>query len=189
MKIGIGINGSMRNLLGKVKSVYEKYYDKKVEGELTYDNLVELLGFEGSSELGEFLYVEAPMEIFGHAKESEGNIVRELNTLQSDNRELEFTILSDDISRAIPATHWFLAKYGSQIKNIKFYSGDNVDNLWDYFDLIFTDDKSIFNCKPENKLLYTIGDCPSVSPEFKLDKPSDFINLEIFKKEHDEERA
>ena len=44
MKIGIGINGSMRNLLGKVKSVYEKYYDKKVEGELTYDNLVELLG-------------------------------------------------------------------------------------------------------------------------------------------------
>lgn len=188
MKIGIGINGIVRDLLGKVKVVYEKYYGKKIEEDLTYDNLIELLNFKNFDELAEFLYVEAPMEIFGHAKESENNIIRELNKLQSDNHELEFTLISDDISRAIPATLWFLAKYGSQIKNIKFYKRDDVDNLWDYFDLIFTDDKSIFNSKPKEKSVYTIGECPSTE-EFKLNKPMDIVNLEIFKKEHDEERA
>ena len=151
--------------------------------------MVEELDFKNFDDLAEFLYVEAPMEIFGHAKESDNNIVRELNVLQKDNPNLELTFLSDDISRAIPATHWFLAKYGSQIKNIKFYDRNSVDNLWEYFDLIFTDDKSIFNSKPENKLVYTIGDCPTVSPEFKIDKPTDIIKLEIFKKEYDEERA
>ena len=189
MKIGIGINGIMRDLLSKVKVVYEKYYDKKIETDLTYDNLMEVLEFKSSDELAEFLYVEAPMELFGHAKEADNNIVRELNKLQSDNSELEFTLISDDISRGIPATFWFLAKYGSQIKNIKFYKRDNVDNLWSYFDLIFTDDKSIFSSKPEEQLVYTIGDCPSVSPEFKLNNPKDIINLELFKKEYDEERT
>ena len=189
MKIGIGINGVVRDLLSKVRNVYEKYYTKKIEGELTYDNLIELLEFKNYDELVDFLYVEAPMEIFGHAKESENNIVIELNKLQMDNPELEFTFISDDVSRGIPATHWFLAKYGSQIKNIKFYKRGDVDKLWEHFDLIFTDEKSIFNSTPKEKLVYTIGDCPSVSPEFKLKNPRDLINLEIFKKEHEEERT
>jgi hypothetical protein len=183
MKIGISINGIIRDLLTKIKSVYEKYYDKEISNPLTIDNLQEELDFKTNDDLIDFLYREAPMEIFGHAKEVDDNFIRNLNSLVMDNKNHTFTILSDDVGRAIPATLWFLAKYGCMVKNIKFYTRDTVDMLWDDFDLIFTNDEPIINSRPKDKLLYTFNGLNEVSSSYVLESPNKIINLEIFQTE------
>ena len=183
MKIGISINGIMRDLLSKIKSVYEKYYEIEIANTLTIDNLQAELDFKNNDDLIDFLYREAPMEIFGHAKEVDDNFIRDLNSLVMDNKNHTFTILSDEVGRAIPGTFWFLAKYGCMVKNIKFYTRDTVNMLWDEFDLIFTNDEPIINSKPEDKLLYTFNDLNKVDSNYVLESPNKIINLDIFQTE------
>ena len=184
MRIGISLNGVVRDLLGKIKVIHEKYYETKIENELSIDNLKDDLGFETDDELIEFMYREAPMEIFGHAKEVKNNLIRELNMLANKNKDFSFTFISDEVGRGISATFWFLAKYGCTIKNIKFYTRDKVDELWEDFDLIITNDDPIINSKPANKKLYTLKEIPGVDSETILESPDKIIELDIFKIEN-----
>ena len=125
------------------------------------------------------------MEIFGHANEIAPNFVRNLNELNGENsKEHTFTLISDEVGRGIPATYWFLAKYGCSIKNIKFYTVGSVDKLWEEFDLIITNDEPIIKSKPDNKILYTVGDTTDVDPEYRLKSAQKITNLNIFKKEN-----
>ena len=183
MKIAISINGILRDLLGKIKKVHKKYYDSDVEEDLNYDNIKELLNFKDQDELLEFLYREAPMEIFGHATEIKNNFIRSLNELAGINKDYTFTLISDEVGRGIPATFWFLAKYGCTIKNIKFYNIRQVNNLWDEFDLIFTNDEPIIKSKPVDKQLYTLNVSEEIDSEYILDSPDKITSLEIFKNE------
>ena len=180
MKIAISINGIIRDLLGKIKLVHQKYYDSDVEEELTYDNIIELLNFKDQDELLEFLYREAPMEIFGHATEVKSNFIRNINELVSDNKEHSFTLISDEVGRGISATFWFLAKYGCSVKNIKFYNIREVDNLWDEFDLIFTNDEPIIKSKPEDKKVYTLNISKDIDSEYILESPLEITNLNMW---------
>ena len=184
MKIAISINGVIRDLLSKIKKVHKKYYDSDVEEDLNYDNIKELLNFKDQDELLEFLYREAPMEIFGHATEIKNNFIRSLNELAGINKDYTFTLISDEVGRGISATFWFLAKYGCSIKNIKFYNIREVDNLWDEFDLIFTNDEPIIKSKPEDKLLYTLNKSDYVDPSHVLESPDKITTLKIFQKEN-----
>ena len=109
MKIAISINGIIRDLLSKIKVVHKKYYDSDIEEELNYNNIKELLNFKDQDELLEFLYREAPMEIFGHAREVKPNFIRSLNELAGTNKDCSFTLISDEVGRGISATFWFLA--------------------------------------------------------------------------------
>tara|TARA_R110002153_G_scaffold80947_3_gene205310 strand:+ start:6911 stop:7468 length:558 start_codon:yes stop_codon:yes gene_type:complete len=183
MNIAISINGILRDLLGKIKKVHKKYYDSDVEEDLNYDNIKELLNFKDQDELLEFLYREAPMEIFGHATEIKNNFIRSLNELVGVNKDYTFTLISDEVGRGIPATFWFLAKYGCTIKNIKFYNIRQVNNLWDEFDLIFTNDEPIIKSKPVDKQLYTLNVSEEIDSEYILDSPDKITSLEIFKNE------
>ena len=189
MRIGISLNGIVRDLLGKIKVVHEKYYETKIENELSIDTLSEDLGFDSDDDLIEFMYREAPMEIFGHAKEIKNNFIRDLNGLINDNKDFSFTLISDEVGRGISATFWFLAKYGCVVKNIKFYTIDKVDRLWEDFDLIITNDDPIINSKPDNKILYTLKESPGVDSKTILNSPDKIIELDIFKNENVEQQS
>lgn len=184
MEIAISVNGVIRDLFGKIKQVHKKYYDSEIEEDLNYENIKELLKFKNEDELLEFLYREAPMEIFGHATELENNIVRNLNELTSLNKNHKFTLISDEVGRGISATFWFLAKYGCSIKNIKFYNISEVDNLWNEFDLIFSNDEPIIKSKPKGKKIYTFNKVEDLNPEYILESPNEIKNLKIFKKDN-----
>ena len=185
MNIAISINGILRDLLGKIKKVHKKYYDSDVEEDLNYDNIKELLNFKDQDELLEFLYREAPMEIFGHATEIKNNFIRSLNELAGINKDYTFTLISDEVGRGISATFWFLAKYGCSIKNIKFYNMSEVEDLWGEFDLIFTNDEPIIKSKPVDKQLYTLNVSEEIDSSHILDSPEKITTLEIFQKDND----
>lgn len=185
MRIAISINGIIRDLFGKIKQVHKKYYNSDIEEDLNYENAQELLEFKDEDEFLEFLYREAPMEIFGHATEVTANFIRNLNELSSEHYpDHTITLISDEVGRGIPATYWFLAKYGCSIKNIKFYTVGYVEKLWDEFDLIITNDEPIIKSKPKDKLLYTVGESKKGDSEYRLESPQQITNLNIFKKEN-----
>ena len=144
MKIAITINGILRDVNSKIKYVFEKYNDTTIEDISSEDNLQEKLGFSSQTEVYNFLYVDASMEIFGHSKETEHNIFNQLNDLVMD-RDVEFFLISDELGKGVPATLWFLAKYGSLCKNIKFYTTHNLNKLLKEFDYIITKDKNIIS--------------------------------------------
>ncbi len=179
MNVAISINGIFRDLLGKIKEVHQKYYESEIDGELTDKNVKKKLGFKTTKQYLKFLYEEAPMETFGHAKESENNSFIHLNNFLMENKHLNVTLMSDEVGRGIPATLWFLAKYGSQVKNIRFITKDDKPNVWNDFDVIVTNDSDIIKNKPKEKVLITVN-CRGNST-FKVKKIREVFELSIFK--------
>jgi len=117
MKIGIEINGVLRDTIEKFKQVYEKVmidgnqpelsnqtyeldmsgnteenlvipeFNYEVISEVTSLNLMEHFRFKSKDEFFSFMYEESPMEIFGHSPSSEMTTFNELNDLYVELRD------------------------------------------------------------------------------------------------------
>jgi hypothetical protein len=126
MKIGIEINGVLRDTIGKFKTVYEKYMipndddiilktyrvgmsgdtinEEHVEDDFEYGviseptslNLLDHFKFKSSEEMFQFMFEEFPMEIFGHAMSSEINSFNLLNEFYIKNRDKHDIYLISD---------------------------------------------------------------------------------------------
>jgi hypothetical protein len=165
MKIGIEINGVLRNTLGKIQQEYEKWYidnpfkeesefEYKVKSDITTLNILEHLAFKDNDELYNFLYQEHTMEIFGHAGSVEPNGLLDLNSIYLDLRDKhEFIIVSDEIGKSKPASLFFISKFGSLIEHVLFYSEITMDNLWSNVDILVTANPKLLLNHPQNKTL------------------------------------
>ena len=95
MKVGITIDGVIRDFITKFESVYDKYYPAELdddeeeleelpERDIKSLNLLDYFEFTGGTKaLNEFMYVESSLEIFGHAGETKLNSVEHLNQLHN----------------------------------------------------------------------------------------------------------
>jgi hypothetical protein len=149
MRIGVEINGVLRDTLKKISEVYEKWYienpykDDEEKGEI-YSELESLdimkhLKFKDEDELYNFLYKEYTMEIFGHSGSVEYNGMNDLNDFYLDMREIhDIIIVSDEIGKSKPASLFFLSKFGCLIENVKFYSESTINSLWSSVDILLT---------------------------------------------------
>ena len=165
MKVGIEINGVLRNTLGKIQQEYEKWYidnpfkeesefEYKVKSDITTLNILEHLAFKDNDELYNFLYQEHTMEIFGHAGSVEPNGLLDLNSIYLDLRDKhEFIIVSDEIGKSKPASLFFISKFGSLIEHVLFYSEITMDNLWSNVDILVTANPKLLLNHPQNKTL------------------------------------
>jgi hypothetical protein len=165
MRIGIEVNGVLRNTLDKIEQTYQKFMIDKTEGieyendfkyEITYPvedlEIKKHFSFRDDDEMYSFLYEEFPMEIFGHAQSSEYNTFNDLNEIYinlRDNHEL--LIVSDEISKSKPATLFFLSKFGCLVEKIKFYSNITMDSMWNEVDVLLTSNPSLLLEYPKNK--------------------------------------
>ena len=156
MNITISINEVLRDILGRFQLVYERYYEKVKEDVITPD-LMKYIHFSADTQLIDFLYEEAPMEIFGQAKEIENNIITHLVELYKQMPgDYKLILVTDDFGRAKSSTLWFLAKYGCCCDEIKFYTISKVDEIWEHTDIFITSDNDIIKSKPENKKLIIV---------------------------------
>ena len=158
MKIGIDINGVLRDTIGKFKSVYDKFLIQTNDGIEENENqfeysIVEPIDsldlfnhflFPSKEEMFSFIYEECPMEIFGHAPSSEMNTFNELNDLYVKYRnKIEFTIISDEISKSKPATLFFLSKFGCLFERVIFFNELTKNEILNDLDLIVTSNPDI----------------------------------------------
>jgi len=167
MRIGIEINGVLRNTIGKLELVYQKYLIDKTEGiedENTFKyemilpvsslNLRDHFKFENDEEFFSFLYEEFPMEIFGHAGSTETMTFNDFNEFYVDNRtEHDIVIVSDEIGKSKPASLFFLSKFGCLTEKVKFYSNTTINSMWDEIDILLTSNPTLLLEHPKNKIV------------------------------------
>ena len=180
-KIGIEVNGVLRNTLGKIQQTYEKFliennstektyildesgntesiiqeeeFEYEVLGNIDSLNLLNHFKFKSDDELYEFLYQEFSMQIFGHAESSEMHTFHTLNDIYLKYRNTnDIVIVSDEIGKSKPATLFFLSKFGCQIEKIKFYSDTTKNSIWDEVDVLVSANPSLIEDHPENKVV------------------------------------
>jgi hypothetical protein len=167
MRIGIEINGVLRNTIGKIEQTYQKYLIDKTDGienekSFEYGTILPVnslmlkdhFKFQNDEELFSFLYEEFPMEIFGHSQSSEYSTFNDLNEVYvnlRDNHDL--IIVSDEIGKSKPASLFFISKFGCQLEKIKFYSNYTINSMWDEIDLLLTANPALLLEHPSDKIL------------------------------------
>ena len=163
MKIGIELNGVLRDTLKKIQQEYEKWYientlneDEEFEYEVISDltslNISDHLKFKDKDELYDFLYKEHTMEIFGHAGSVEISGMMDFNEFYLDMRDNhDILIVSDEIGKSKPASLFFISKFGCLVESVKFYSESTINSLWDSVDILLTANPKLLLNHPENK--------------------------------------
>ena len=189
MRIGIEINGVLRDTIGKLEQVYQKYFIDKWEGfeehEFKYEmtlpvtslNLREHFTFKDDEEFFSFLYEENAMEIFGHAGSTETFTFNDFNNLYLDLRNNnDIIIVSDEIGKSKPATLFFLSKFGCLLEKIVFYSESTKNIIWDEIDILLTANPNLLLNKPVDKVLIKFNTKYNkhINSEYEINSLSEF---------------
>ena len=165
LRVGIDINGVLRDTISKIEQVYQKFMIDKTDGIEDEDDfeykiikpfdtteLQNHFTFKNEEQLFSFLYEEFPMEIFGHSPSTEYSTFNDLNNAYLNTREeLDLLLVSDEISKSKPATLFFLSKFGSLIEKVKFYSHVTLDSMWEEVDVLVTSNPQHLLNHPTNK--------------------------------------
>lgn len=165
MRIGVELNGVLRDTLKKIQEVYEKWFIENPfseEQEFKYEvlsdcttlNISEHLKFKDEDELYNFLYKEYTMEIFGHAGSVEYNGMNDFNDFYLEMRDNhDIIVVSDEMGKSKPASLFFLSKFGCLTENVKFYSESTINSLWDTVDILLTANPNLLLNHPSNKIV------------------------------------
>jgi len=164
MEIFISIDGVLRNLIQKFRYHYnDAYLESENEDEnfeygiiepIHNDNLLDSFKFQSKEQFDYFLYIEYPLEIFGHAGLSQEHSISTLNKIMIENKEHNFTLIGlDELGKSKPATLFFLSKNGFMGDNIKFIKSENISDLWNQCDVWITDNKKIIDSCPNEKMV------------------------------------
>ena len=158
MTIGIDINEVLRDYIGKLMSVYEKYCDTKPVLPVDSFELEKHFPFEGGiDEFNEFVYGEAAYEICASANEIDGQMVHlnEFDLSLKKDGEHKVKLVSREALKSVPATYFFLAKTGCNIMDVNFYT--KYENLWDDVDVLITANPRVLANKPSDKISVMIN--------------------------------
>ncbi len=180
MKIGITIDGVVRDFITKFESVYDKYFPVELEDDkeeieelperdIKTLDLLEYFEFSGGTEeLNKFLYVDSSLEVFGHAGETKLNSVEHLNQLHNLIEDMGHTpiIISKELNNSKPATLFFLSKLSSKVNNIIFVR--DFEKKWDHVDILITANPTTLDTKPSGKSDYTIIDLKELLDDKKI---------------------
>lgn len=167
MKIGITIDGVVRDFITKFELVYDKYFpviDEETGDVIEIKRNIEDLELykyfkfsgdtvsEEQTELNKFMYVDASLEIFGHAGEVKLNSVEHLNQLHNLIEDMGHTpiIISKELNNSKPATLFFLSKLSCKVNTLKFVR--DYKNKWDHVDILITASPHTLESKPDDKI-------------------------------------
>jgi len=164
MRIGVEINNVLRNTLGRIQEVYEKWYidnpyadesvERKVISDVTTLNIFSHLLFNNEDEVYDFLYKEYTMEIFGHAGSTEMSGMMDFNDFYLEMRDNhDIIVVSDEIGKSKPASLFFLSKFGCLVETVKFYSEQTKNQMWDSIDILLTANPDLLLNKPTDKII------------------------------------
>lgn len=183
MKIGITLNEVLRDYVGQLAYTYDKYIGENdvTEEDITNFNLIEFFKFEDINKFNTFLYLEAPLEIFGHADQMSDGLMNRFNTFLmdiKDDGEHEIEIVSREIDKSIPSTYFFLSKTSCRIDKVRFVQ-DYVSK-WDGLDVLITANPQALEAKPSGKISVKVNTTynKNISADFEIDSILDFIKNE-----------
>jgi hypothetical protein len=180
-RIAISLNEVLRDFLGQFTYTYDKYFGESnvKEGEITSLDLIKYFKFDSVDKLNNFMYLEEPLVIFGHADELHDKIISKLNTFIDDiefEGQHEIELVSREVEKSIPSTLFFLSKTGCKASNIRFVKKNEQE--WDGVDVLITANPKALESKPKDKISVKIK--TSYNNDVKADYELDSI-VELFK--------
>lgn len=139
----------------------------------TYD-LKNHYRFESKDEYEDFVNKEYVFEIFGSASAIPKSMdkINRLQKIGEANSCYEVLLFSQEEDQAIQATYHFLAKAACRIKKVIFEK--DITRIWDYCDIIVTDNPEIIESKPANQEAVNGKSCIKISCEYNQYDKSDF---------------
>jgi hypothetical protein len=183
MKIGITINEVLRNYIGQLAYVYEKYISDIdiTEDDVTNFNLIEFFKFDDINKLNSFIYLEAPLEIFGHAGQMSDGLMNHFNRFimeMKDDGEHEVELVSLEVDKSIPATYFYLSKTNCRIDKLRFVG--SASEKWDGVDVLVTANPKALEAKPDGKISVKVNTPynKETPADYEIDSLVDFINNE-----------
>lgn len=191
MKIGISLNEVLRDFIGQFAYTYEKYMGPldyieneetgKKEFHVTSFDLIDHFKFGSIDEMNKFLYLEASLEIFGHADQLHDNIMNHFNAFLmdiKDDEEHEIVIVSREAHKSIPSTYFFLSKLSCRADKINFVQ--NHEDMWEGIDVLVTANPKALNAKPDDKISVKIkaGYNDDAKADYTLDSIMEFMKDE-----------
>jgi hypothetical protein len=190
-RIGIEINGVLRDTIGKFTQLYEKHMIEEKEDESkTYKldmsgNTEELtpkeeFSFNDENDLYSFMYEDFAMQIFGHAGSTETFTFNDLNELYVKYRDKnELLIVSDEMGKSKPASLFFLSKFGCLLEKVKFYSNITKNSMWDEIDVLLTANPTLLLEKPKDKIVvkFNTNYNKNVSSEYEINSLKEFDEI------------
>ena len=164
MKIGIEINGVLRDIVTKMEQVYQKYLidEMEEEPEFVYEMNLPVTSFEFGShfkfkdddEFYHFLYEEFVMQLFGHAPSTEMTSFNTLNDFYVNFRDnYEILIVSNEIGKSKPSSLFFLSKFGCLLEKVIFFGEITKTNMWNNVDILLTANPDLLLNKPSKKVV------------------------------------
>lgn len=184
MKISISINDVLRDTLGQLDYICQKYFDREESvkrEDVDSFEFYKFYGFESEKEFNRFLYEDSPLEIFGHANQMGENLMTHFNLFLVDTQEEEehtVELVSREVSKGIPSTLFFLSKLGCIATNIRFVK-ENKDE-WGDSDILITANPIALKNKPKGKISVKIKTAynQSIDSDYELESIYDFIKYE-----------
>lgn len=182
-RIGVSINEVLRDFLNQLVYTYDKYIGVSniKEGDIKSLNLLDYFSFSNLDELNKFMYLEAPLEIFGHADQVSDGLMNHFNNFLADindDGEHEIELVSKEADKSIPSTYFFLSKTGCKIDKIRFVK--NSIKEWDGIDILITANPDALKNKPSGKISIKINTSynKDIKADFELNSILDFIKDE-----------
>ena len=183
MKIGISINEVLRDFIGQLAYTYDKYIEETdiKEDDVTNFNLIEFFKFEDINKLNSFLYLEAPLEIFGHADQMSDGLMNQFNNFimdMKDDGEHQVELVSREIDKSIPSTYFFLSKTSCRIDRIRFVKQNSEE--WGDVDILITANPIALESKPAGKISVKVKASynKDVAADYEIESILDFIKDE-----------
>ena len=194
-RIGVDINGVLRDTIGKFDQLYEKHLIESSEESFagnTYEldmsgntELIELdslelnkhFSFKSSEELFDFMYEEYAMELFGHAPSTEMTTFNMLNDLYYELRDdNELMIVSSEIGKSKPASLFFISKFGCLLEKVLFFSDITKNSMWNQIDILLTADPNLLLEKPVGKTVIKFNTPynKQIGSEYEISSLSEF---------------
>lgn len=166
---------------------YDKYVTPTdIEAkDITSFDLMEYFNFDTLDKLNSFIYLEAPLEIFGHAGLMHDGVMNSFNQFLSDiefDGEHEIELVSREVNKAIPSTMFFLSKTGCRAEKIRFVK--RYEDKWDNLDVLITANPKALESKPKDKISIKIN-APynkNTKADYELDSILDFFKDEALRK-------
>lgn len=180
MKIGITLNEVLRSFLPQLFYTYEKYIGPidLTEEDVTSYELHEFFKFDDKNKFNTFLYLEAPLEIFGHADQMYDGLMNQFNEFLVNiefEEEHEIELVSREVNNAIPSTMFFLSKTGCRADKIRF--AKTYEAKWDGLDVLITANPIALNAKPKDKISVKVNASynKDVKADYEIDSILDFM--------------
>jgi hypothetical protein len=183
MRINISLNEVLRDFISQFIYTYDKYISQTDinANDVTSFDLLDTFKFESLDRLNSFLYLEAPLEIFGHADQAYDGLMNKFNEFlmdMDDDGEHEISLVSREVNKAIPSTLFFLSKTGCRASNISFVKKN--EDEWKNADVLITANPKSLAAKPDGKISVKVKTPynTDASADYEVESILDFINDE-----------